>query len=116
MAKAPVPTPVNGDSKPADGAETGATAATVTAIAEPGAVADAEQDAEHKPEQPIEAEAAADVEVRVLHDHLDHRANDVATLSAHDAEVAVKAGWADADPDAVAYAKSQVPAPAAEDA
>lgn len=50
--------------------------------------------------------------VRVIADHPDYAINDVPELPEADADAAVKAGWADADPAAVAYAES-LRAPAA---
>lgn len=44
------------------------------------------------------------IKVRVLSAEGDHKANDVISLSESAAEIAVKAGWADSDPKAVAYA------------
>lgn len=54
------------------------------------------------------APKAADdeVEVRILLDHLDYLANQVVSLPKAEAAAAVDAGWADADPAAVEYAKS----------
>ena len=57
-----------------------------------------------------DAEAAAQpkgVKVRVLVDHLDHKCDDVVTLSADDAKAAEAAGWADATPAAVAFAEKE---------
>lgn len=108
MAKAPVPTPVHGDSKPAE------TKQEVADVKDEGVIAQAaEQSAgaenEAANEDGADAQAdinAATVEVRVLHDHLDHSANAVAVLSAEEAAAAVAAGWADDSAAAVAYAKS----------
>ncbi len=111
MAKAPVPTPVQGDSKPAEAAQAQAEAQVIeTPAADAGAAApEAAVRAEvgdAKPEIQPDLEEEAPVEVRVLSDHLDFVSNSVATLSATDAAAAVAAGWADADPAAVAYAKA----------
>lgn len=104
MAKAPVPTPVNGDSKPTE------TKQEVADVKDEGVIAQAaEQSAGAENEDGADAQAdinAANVEVRVLHDHLDHSANAVAVLSAEEAAAAVAAGWADDSDAAVAYAKS----------
>lgn len=62
------------------------------------------------------AKPAGAVKVRVIADHADHKINDVVTMTADDAKTAVAAGWADADPAAVAYAESIAPAPADEPA
>jgi hypothetical protein len=59
--------------------------------------------AELQPE-PEMARAYAMIEARVLVDHQDFRANTLALLT--EAEAASCAGWADTDPDAVAYVKS----------
>lgn len=53
---------------------------------------------------------AAEVEVRVLVDTLDHKVDDVITLTAEEAVAARAAGWADPDPAAVAFAKSEAQA------
>lgn len=108
MARAPVPTPVNGDSKPAD------TRLEVADVKDEGVIAQAAEQsagAENAAanEAGVDAQAnvnAVTVEVRVLHDHLDHSANAVAVLPAEDAAAAVAAGWADDSAAAVAYAKS----------
>jgi hypothetical protein len=47
--------------------------------------------------------------VRVLVDQPGHAINDTPELTEAEAEAAVKAGWADADPAAVAYAESLAP-------
>jgi len=52
--------------------------------------------------------------VRVLVAHEEHLPNHVITLSASDAAAAVKAGWADDDAAAVAYAEANEPQPTAE--
>lgn len=46
------------------------------------------------------------VKVRVILDQGDHAIDDVLTLSAEEAKVAVAAGWADDHPEAVKYAES----------
>ncbi|CAN5368988.1 hypothetical protein BH10PSE14_BH10PSE14_04410 [soil metagenome] len=58
-------------------------------------------------EKPAKAKkTAALVEIRVLRDHLDHKCNDVASLSEGEAATAVAEGWGDDSAAAVAYAKS----------
>lgn len=46
------------------------------------------------------------VKVRVILDQGEHTIDDVLTLSAEAAKVAVEAGWADDHPEAVKYAES----------
>lgn len=52
-----------------------------------------------------DAKATGKTKVRVLADHDDHKANDVLSLSAAEAKIAVAAGWADDNPAAVKYAE-----------
>lgn len=109
MAKAPVPTPVNGDSKPAEIRPEMADVNAEVVITGMGPLATTRSPNEVANQADADAQAggdAATVEVRVLHDHLGHSANAVAVLPAEDAAAAVAAGWADDSAAAVAYAKS----------
>lgn len=58
------------------------------------------------------AKDAGKVEVRVLVDHGGHAADSVTSLTADEAKAAVKAGWADDDKAAVAFAKKEAAAQA----
>ena len=54
-----------------------------------------------------EAIEASKVEVRVLVDRGEHKADSVARLLPTEAKRAVKEGWADADKEAIAFAKAE---------
>lgn len=64
------------------------------------ALADAEQEL-------AEAIEASKVEVRVLVDSGEHKADSVARLLPAEAKRAVKEGWADAGKEAIAFAKAE---------
>lgn len=86
-------------------------AATARAAADASPSDQALADAATKAETELaEAEAAGkpkgSVKVRVLVDHRDYAVNEVAELTAEEAAAAVKEGWADDTPAAVAYAES----------
>lgn len=64
------------------------------------ALADGEQEL-------AEAIEASKVEVRVLVDRGEHKADSVARLLPAEAKRAVREGWADADKEAIAFAKAE---------
>lgn len=71
------------------------------AAAAPAATPDGNAGAEGAGTDP----AAAHVEVAVLVDHLDYKVDQIIRLSADEAAVAATSGWADPNPEAVAFAK-----------